>query len=184
MRPVKRCSGCSRLIEAIAGTSFNRKDGTEDGLQPWCRECDFLQKGEERHGWKNFVRRLDERGESHLWVRADYERVMCLAPEGAYHCHYCGTLCPRWSQGYWVDRVDNDIGYRPDNCLPCCKPCNFRKSSDGPEQFHLYISELIKRYGRGRIPWAKVSVKFKELRAPDLTRFVVPDPQLSLLLSR
>lgn len=175
---MKRCSGCNRLIEAIAGTSFNRKTGTDDGLQPWCRECDFNQKGAEKHGWKNFARRLDETGEMHLWTRERYEQLM-----DDFTCHYCGTFCPRWSQGYWVDRIDNDIGYRPDNCLPACKPCNFKKTNDGPEQFHLYMQPLLARYGRGKIPWGKISAKFSELRAPDLSQFVVPDPQIELPLA-
>lgn len=175
MRAVKRCQGCRRLLEVHAGTSFNLKEGSADGLQPYCRECDYNQKGESRHGWKNFQRRLIETGELHLWTQDAYETMM-----GDYRCHYCGTLCPRWGAGYWVDRIDNDIGYRPDNCVAACKPCNFRKSNDGPEQFHFALTALLTRYGRGKIPWAKVSAKFKECKAPDLSRYVVADPQLAL----
>lgn len=39
-------------------------------------------------------------------------------------CAYCGSE----SNG-GIDRVDNERGYDPDNCLPCCRLCNTIKSN-------------------------------------------------------
>lgn len=54
-------------------------------------------------------------------------------------CHYCGDppkprdRSPLPMNG--VDRVDNKIGYVISNCVPCCRNCNFLKSSSSKEKF-------------------------------------------------
>ena len=45
-------------------------------------------------------------------------------------CHYC---CRLDSAG-GVDRKDSQIGYRVDNCVPCCAECNYFKKTMNPEQ--------------------------------------------------
>lgn len=79
-------------------------------------------------------------------------------------CHYCGI---QWSSEYpktiytknaprknlvgkmklngtykhnGIDRVDSDIGYVSDNCVPCCKDCNFAKQRMSKEAFMLWIA--------------------------------------------
>lgn len=47
-------------------------------------------------------------------------------------CFYCGVLYTIKINSYrvnWsgVDRVDNDVGYIKENCVPCCKFCNKAK---------------------------------------------------------
>jgi len=78
-------------------------------------------------------------------------------------CHYCGTSPqglqkPVHSQRKdlsisdnrlpyiynGVDRKDNDLGYTPDNCVPCCKTCNFAKGSSPYEGFITYLDRLAK----------------------------------------
>jgi hypothetical protein len=50
--------------------------------------------------------------------------------EGAYlrltgsECVYCGC-----DPANGVDRWNQSLGYTAANCLPCCKPCNSRKSA-------------------------------------------------------
>jgi hypothetical protein len=41
-------------------------------------------------------------------------------------CHYCGHKLNE-TRGP-IDRMDNGIGYLPENCVPCCKICNATKS--------------------------------------------------------
>jgi hypothetical protein len=49
-------------------------------------------------------------------------------------CHYCYSKL-NWSahggrkisKAYNLDRKDNTKGYSKDNCVPCCKRCNFSK---------------------------------------------------------
>lgn len=39
-------------------------------------------------------------------------------------CHYCGD---KFEELIGIDRVDNNIGYLIENCVSCCKECNFMK---------------------------------------------------------
>lgn len=43
-------------------------------------------------------------------------------------CFYCKTSLEN-IRGYSLDRIKNNIGYRLDNVLPCCKACNTIKSN-------------------------------------------------------
>ena len=54
------------------------------------------------------------------------------------NCYYCGkkpnqVFKFKGSNGNYIyngiDRVDNSLGYTVDNCVPCCKECNFNKGS-------------------------------------------------------
>lgn len=65
-------------------------------------------------------------------------------------CWYCGDppeLKIRSSNvggnihAHGIDRQDPKIGYVPDNCVPCCKHCNYAKRSLTAEEF---IKQAIK----------------------------------------
>ena len=57
-------------------------------------------------------------------------------------CHYCGSAGPNG-----IDRVDNKRGYSPDNCVPCCKHCNYAKGALPLPLWLEYIDRLVKRHG-------------------------------------
>lgn len=41
-----------------------------------------------------------------------------------------------------VDRVDNSRGYLQDNCVPCCKFCNYAKKGGSVEEFQEWLKWL------------------------------------------
>lgn len=45
-------------------------------------------------------------------------------------CHYCNQ-----NEGVSIDRVDSKGGYTKDNCIPCCKMCNYMKNIYTKESF-------------------------------------------------
>lgn len=53
-------------------------------------------------------------------------------------CHYCGTEI----NGVGIDRVDNNNGYRMDNCVPCCTKCNTYKMKDSTSDFFSHIKQI------------------------------------------
>jgi hypothetical protein len=88
-------------------------------------------------------------------------------------CHYCGykgdnynpyykktgelgcfkTVDKEWADKQWItingiDRKDNSIGYIFDNCIPCCKICNYAKHNKTYDQFINYIDNLCKFRGK------------------------------------
>ena len=65
-------------------------------------------------------------------------------------CHYCGT---KSSNTYkpnkkhifkynGIDRKDNNIGYEINNCISCCKTCNFMKCSLSYNEFLSQIETI------------------------------------------
>lgn len=70
------------------------------------------------------------------------------------HCAYCG-LPPRgiWPalsrvdmNGYFtytgIDRVDSTAPYVENNCVPCCKTCNYMKRTLSFEEFKAHILRI------------------------------------------
>lgn len=49
------------------------------------------------------------------------------------HCYYCKTINEKEAIG--IDRVNNDIGYTKENCVPACWKCNRIKHFYHPEFF-------------------------------------------------
>ena len=63
-------------------------------------------------------------------------------------CRYCGAppvlKAPMGKQqrrvtSNGIDRVDNDIGYVYDNCVPCCEMCNRAKRNVQVAEFVAWI---------------------------------------------
>lgn len=67
-------------------------------------------------------------------------------------CYYCGiepenivTTKHKNSGGFTyngIDRVDNTVGYIPDNCVPCCETCNRAKLKMSKEAFLFWVDRV------------------------------------------
>jgi len=70
-------------------------------------------------------------------------------------CHYCGAKNSRTTSTYHkdeskrrhllsngLDRVDNNIGYTEENCVPCCTTCNSMKMCLGKDEFLTHIQKI------------------------------------------
>jgi hypothetical protein len=55
-------------------------------------------------------------------------------------CYYCGREGPNG-----IDRIDNEIGYQSDNCVPCCKHCNYVKGNLSNEDFNTWKNRFVKK---------------------------------------
>lgn len=67
-------------------------------------------------------------------------------------CHYCGaapsnTKSLRDYTLYWngLDRLDNTVGYVPENVVPCCSDCNYLKCERNYDEFVEKISKIYNR---------------------------------------
>lgn len=87
-------------------------------------------------------------------------------------CRYCGAIVHDWSEGYWLDRVDSKLGYLESNVHVCCYPCNWTKSNRNAADWRREIDRLVKKWGRGKVPWQEIDPRFRRA-VPDLTPFVV-----------
>lgn len=63
-------------------------------------------------------------------------------------CFYCGLRAfngPKKIHG--IDRVDNTLGYTVDNCVTCCKLCNYFKLNNTKDDFIDWLSNLPVNFG-------------------------------------
>lgn len=45
-----------------------------------------------------------------------------------------------------IDRVNNSLGYTPENCVSCCKICNYMKQELSQQEFINHIKEILERW--------------------------------------
>lgn len=53
-----------------------------------------------------------------------------------------------WADSGWIkvngiDRIDSKHGYTLENCVPCCKTCNFAKNDLTIDEFNAWIKRII-----------------------------------------
>lgn len=59
-------------------------------------------------------------------------------------CHYCGVIQNRGSECFnGIDRENNDVGYVLDNCVSCCKMCNYMKKSLSKNVFVKRVEHIL-----------------------------------------
>ena len=84
-----------------------------------------------------------------------YEEFACFTSQDS--CHYCSAPIiwqPHASNdsrrikgyGHHLDRKDNSKGYSADNCVVCCRRCNWGKGDQFSYEEWKQIGELIKTF--------------------------------------
>jgi len=96
-------------------------------------------------------------------------------------CYYCGEapkgliFTKNCKEGYTyngIDRVDNSKDYVENNCVSCCKICNFWKSNWTFQQFKRWVFNIVRNHNfLGEIK-----------RNPDLKDMALDDPFKPLTL--
>lgn len=99
--------------------------------------------------YSNYQRRAKER--NLIWNIGQEEFLELTSRE----CFYCGlkpsqiihrTKKNKYNGSYTyngIDRVNNALGYEPNNCVPCCKACNWHK---GPTELTTLIEWVTNVY--------------------------------------
>ncbi len=91
-----------------------------------------------------YRRHAVSRGLSFELGKADF-RELVDAP-----CHYCGSVesnlkITKNHSGYahnGIDRKDSALGYSKDNCVPCCRTCNFAKRDMPYAEFISWLDRV------------------------------------------
>ncbi len=72
------------------------------------------------------------------------------------NCYYCDSLPKQIKKNNFngdfiyngIDRINNDLGYSPENCVPCCGMCNGMKSHYDQDLFFKQIEKIYKKEKR------------------------------------
>jgi hypothetical protein len=62
-------------------------------------------------------------------------------------CVYCGHETEDKVYRNGIDRLDSFIGYQIDNCVPCCRECNFMKGQVDPRTFIERVRQISMHNG-------------------------------------
>jgi len=124
-----RCD-CGKEIEILPQNVKKIKNGT--------KSCGCLLKS--KHHGKSWLHRMIYDYKKH----AEKLNVKYELTENEFEilvnnsCYYCGGL-PKNG----IDRVDPTKGYVLDNCVSCCKICNYMKRNLTKEQFLSHIEKVV-----------------------------------------
>jgi hypothetical protein len=77
-------------------------------------------------------------GDKNLDFEISQEEFNKIATEP---CHYCDIIQERGFNG--IDRLDSNAGYVLDNCVSCCKTCNYMKCSLPVDVFLKRIEHIL-----------------------------------------
>jgi len=142
---------CDCGKETIART-FSLKNGSHKSCGCLMREiqANRLYKGKDVAAKKNIFRnykRAAKKRKYNFDLSEDNFYKLIMSP-----CHYCNlensmmwTIAERsiihddpfYYNG--IDRIDNNIGYNSNNCVPCCKICNNSKSTLSVKDWKSWI---------------------------------------------
>jgi hypothetical protein len=61
-------------------------------------------------------------------------------------CHYCERALPR--SGANLDRLDNSLGYTPENVVPCCHECNYMRGDILSPEETFYLARQLQQFRR------------------------------------
>lgn len=92
--------------------------------------------------YNHYKRSAQERG---LSFELTKEQVRGLIEQECCYCgqkplvRYTAVGCAGEYEWNGIDRVDNTKGYTPENCVPCCKLCNFGKRDLTLAEFTSWI---------------------------------------------
>lgn len=116
-------SNAHRKICSICGQERQINVRTSDG-KPICGNCATYASPSRM--FKKYQQSAHKRNLTFSLSEQDFMSLV------SSECDYCGERSGKYNG---VDRVDNNLGYEKDNCVPCCTPCNLMKRDMGHDRF-------------------------------------------------
>lgn len=124
------CLGCGKVLEeltkGIRGSvqrcteCYNKQRKVEEGRE---RNRNYLEekKANLNNYLVSYIQCAKSRNIGFELSKVEFEELVLMA------CYYCGSFNEKEVVG--VDRLNSSKNYTLDNCVPCCKICNFMKGS-------------------------------------------------------
>jgi hypothetical protein len=138
-------------VQCLCGEIFSIR---VDHKNKTCKKCFLKQKRElitesnkaalVNNLFQSYKRNANARGYSFSLSYLFFEKLI------KKNCYYCG-IAPnnKLNSGYkfmyynGIDRKDNSIGYKSNNCVACCGKCNMMKNKWSHDDFLNHIKSII-----------------------------------------
>ena len=139
---MKKCKGCGK--NKPLNQFWKAKKNTIAKTWGKCKSCMSKRRKENKwddslgvryHNYRNHNKRECRAGQVFDLTKEQFDALT------AQLCTYCNSYSPG-KQFCGVDRVDDMVGYTPDNCVPCCGVCNFMKSNMSRADFLAHITRI------------------------------------------
>jgi hypothetical protein len=115
----KESKRCSRCIETIRRQEAKRVDRERNYKEGYLKHFKTY--------YKTYYTKAHKR-DYEFTLTEDFFLKIISSP-----CHYCAYF--KEGEAVGIDRINNSIGYLPENCVPCCEVCNRMKSFYHPAFF-------------------------------------------------
>lgn len=134
--------------KVIHGASL--KSGNTRSCGCLCREVQSLRKLPDNQGAFNavfFQARVGAK-KRNIPFELSISLVTSIAKQP---CHYCGVVggnfkttknCKEGIRYNGMDRLNSQLGYTPENVVPCCRDCNFMKGTKTREEFLEHLKKV------------------------------------------
>ena len=129
------------------------RNGRPDGIYNKDGYTDIRGVKDERPGARGYLAvniindikyKAKQRGKS--WNLSHEQAFTLITTE----CNYC-PFVPTWpTNRVGIDRVDNEVGYEPDNCVSCCNTCNSAKGEKTLEEFMSWIEAVYTKMNKSK----------------------------------
>ena len=103
-------------------------------------ESNENKKNSKEINYSNYKRNAEYKNLDFDVLFDDYSNVVTK------ECHYCGVIQGKGFNG--IDRKDQSVGYIVDNCVSCCKMCNYMKGSTCEEVFIKRVEHILTFQGK------------------------------------
>lgn len=134
------CPGCEKEV------AFPRSRWLLERRSGYCRSCGMKRKPS--HQKRPFEARYNMlcsvARHRKLAIELTYEQYLTFTTELA--CHYCRREINWELLRSNLDRKDNALGYSRENCVVCCKPCNYLKANKFSYEQMMRLSPILQQF--------------------------------------
>lgn len=140
----KLCIKC-HTYKSIEEFHVKKRDQYKTTLESSCKLCQRPKRKQTKKAWEKtdkgrFGHLKNNAKRRNITLELTLEEFLFIIKNGK--CQYCeGDIGEIGSR---IDRIDSKLGYTKDNCVPCCKECNWMKSNIWSYSEFLEIGKIVK----------------------------------------